>query len=337
MKVNLHSGTGSARNITGIGFQPDFTIVKRRDNTGVWYNTDIVRGAGKQMYLNETGAMGGSASTTEITGFNSDGFNLGTDVGVNASGGTYVSYNFLGNNTTGSANTDGTISSTVSANTTSGFSIVKYTGTGSASTIGHGLGSAPKMVIVKSISTSGVWLTWHTGISINGQLQLQAQDAVYNPGTSIYWNSTLPTSSVFSVGTSGSSNASGTDYIAYCFADVTGYSKFGSYTGNASTDGPFFYTGFKPTFVLIKNTTTSTSWTILDNKRDSFNVTEKRLFIDSNDADTVGTNGNTDFLSNGVKIRTSHDGINASGSTYIYMAFAAAPLVGSNNVPANAR
>ena len=328
---NLHNGTGSTRNITGIGFQPDFTIVKRRDTTGVWYNTDIVRGAGKQMYLNETGGMGSSASTTEITGFNSDGFNLGTDGGVNASGGTYVSYNFLGNNTTGSSNTDGTITSTVSANTTAGFSIVKFTGTGANATVGHGLSSAPSMMIVKGLSFVDNWCVFHSSLGGGKKLKLNTTGAEITSSSA--WNNTSPTSSVFSVGTDGETNNNGSTMIAYCFADVQCYSKFGKYTGNGSTDGSFVYTGFKPAFVMVKRTDTTKNWYLQDNSRNGYNASNPYLSPNINVAETGGTE--VDLLSNGFKLRAGGTGHNESGGTYIFMAFAEQPLVGDN--PATAR
>ena len=338
MKVNLHSGTGSARNITGIGFQPDFTIVKRRDTTGVWYNTDIVRGAGKQMYLNETGGMGGSASTTEITGFNSDGFNLGTDVGVNASGGTYVSYNFLANNTTGSSNTDGTITSTVSANTTSGFSIAKYTGTGANASFGHGLGTTPAVYIIKRLTgANGTWLTYHSALGIGYHLGLNNTTA-QNANDASFANNTAPDVSKIYLGNWGDLNASGSDFICYSFADVQGYSKFGSYLGNGNADGTFVYTGFKPAFLMIKCTDLARSWQIHNSKSSPFNTgnTDARLFANLVDAEAA--NSSLDLLSNGFKVRESTDlNTNGNGNSYIYMAFAEAPLVGSNGVTAKAR
>ena len=336
MKVNLHSGTGSARNITGIGFQPDFTIVKRRDNTGVWYNTDIVRGAGKQMYLNETGAMSGSASTTEITGFNSDGFNLGVDAGVNASGGTFVSYNFLANNTTGSSNTDGTITSTVSANTTAGFSIVKWTGNStSGATVGHGLGVVPKMIIVKTTARAGNWVTYHHTLGATKYLELNNNGAV---GTSTAaWNDTAPTSSVFSLGSWSNTNDNGYGMIAYCFAEKTGYSKFGSYIGNQNNDGTFVYLGFKPAFVMVKRSSDTGNWQMFDNKRIGYNPLNYFLYPNLNNAEDTSNSQWLDLHSNGFKLRNTGTDTNRSGHTYIYMAFAEAPLVGTNNVPCTAR
>ena len=331
--TKLYTGNGTDNHgITGVGFQPDFTWIKPRNEARGHALFDAVRGATKMIISNETSAEGTYA--TSLKSFDSDGFNLGTSNDVNKSANTHVAWNWLANGA-GSANTDGSISSTVSANTTSGFSIVKYTGTGSASTIGHGLGSAPKMIITKPISTTGVWLTWHTGISINGQIQLQSTDAVYNPGNNLYWNSTLPTSSVFSIGTSGAINVSGTEYIAYCFADVTGYSKFGSYTGNGSTDGTFIYTGFKPAFLIYKRTDTTGDWEMWDNRRSTFNPENKALFANSSNAEATASN--LDFTSNGFKIRVSSGGINASGGSYIYMCFAENPFVTSTSIPCTAR
>ena len=329
----VYTGNGYARNITGLGFKPDFTIVKRKDNSGVWYNTDIVRGAGKQMYLNENGGMGGSVSTSEITGFNSDGFNLGTDSGVNASGGTYTSFNFLANNTTGSSNTDGTITSTVSVNTTAGFSILKYTGTGSNATVGHGLGVAPKMIIVKQLNSSNYWTVYHKSLSATSWVYLNTSDA--KVANASMWNNTEPTSSVFSVGTYTNTNQSGSTYIAYCFAEKTGYSKFGSYEGNNNADGAFIYTGFKPRFIHMKDVDQAASPVWIDMTNNSFTNPHKgRLYTDGNSA--IGSSVVMDGLSNGFKLRTTLGNCNAS-STFIYMAFAEAPLVGSNNVPCTAR
>ena len=336
MKVNLHSGTGSARNITGIGFQPDFTIVKRRDNTGVWYNTDIVRGAGKQMYLNETGGMGSSVSTNEITGFNSDGFNLGTDAGVNASGGTYASYNFLANNTTGSSNTDGNITSTVSVNTTAGFSIVKYTGnsggSGYSATIGHGLGVTPKFIIVKCISQAGEWNVYANDAT--DFLKLNESNATADDNTK--WYDTAPSNAVFTVGTNSDVNNVGRDYIAYCFAEKTGYSKIGSYTGNGSTDGPFIYTGFKPAFVLIKRTDSGDHWNIpvfTSEENGTVNTVSPNL---STAERTMNDNPAIDYYSNGFNVKTVDANYNYNGGNYIYLAIGQS-LVGSNNVPCTAR
>jgi len=203
--------------------------------------------------------------------------------------------------------------------------------------VGHGLSTAPKMVIVKNRGTTGEWITWHTGISNQAKLSLNTTDALYNPGTGLYWNSTSPTSSVFSIGTSGSLNANTNTYIAYCFADVQGYSKFGSYTGNGNVDGPFIYTGFKPAFVLVKATTvTNENWVILDNKRDTFNPQDSSLYPNLSNAEDADGADYFDFVSNGMKPRTTNGGSNRA-IPYIYMAFAENPFVTSTGVPATAR
>jgi hypothetical protein len=329
--------TGNATDdtaITGVGFQPDFTWIKIRN---IGYNhrlQDSVRGATKSLLSNATSAE--QTNTDAVKSFNSDGFVLGTDISngsFNSNGNTFVSWNWLGANGT-SANTDGSISSTVSANTTSGFSIVSYTGTGSAgATVGHGLGVTPKMIINKQLTSSSSWGVYH--VSRGNTVGLILNETGAGNTDSAYWNNTSPTSSVFSIGTDAVCNSSGQNFIAYCFAEKQGYSKFGSYTGNGSTDGTFIYTGFKPAFVLLKRTDSAGSYYIYDNKRDSFNVMTKNLFPNTNDAEDDNSNNNTDFLSNGFKIRTISGARNASGGSYIYMAFAEQPLVGDN--PATAR
>ena len=332
--TKLYTGNGSSGHaITGVEHQPDLTWIKQRSGAEWHTLIDSVRGVTK--YINSNDAAAERTSSNFIESFDSNGFTLGSANDINQNSATYASWNWLANGA-GVANTDGSISSTVSANTTSGFSIVSWTGTGSASTIGHGLSSAPKMVIVKSRSAAGEWTTWHTGINIQAKLSLNTTDAIYNPGSGLYWNSTLPTSSVFSVGTSGGVNGSGKTYVAYCFAEKQGFSKFGSYTGNGSTDGTFIYTGFKPAFVIFKNTTTANrQWYLMDNKRNTYNVANIVLAPNqANDESWWGTGNNADFLSNGIKIKSNSD-INNSGDNYIYMAFAEQPLVGDN--PATAR
>jgi len=331
--TKLYTGNGGTQNITGLDFAPDWVWLKSRSNGNYHNLCDTVRGVNKQLYSNDTTAE--ASKTTVLTAFNSDGFTLGSESDINGSARTFVSWNWLASNTTAS-NTDGSITSTVSANTTSGFSIVSYTSTGSNATVGHVLGVAPSMMIFKRRSgDTENWPVYHKDMGATHIMLLNATDA--KSDTATRFNDTEPTSSVFSLGTSGDTNGGTSPFIAYCFAEKKGFSKFGSYTGNGNADGTFIYTGFKPAWVMIKRTDDVASWTILDNKRDSFNVTEKRLFPDDASAEVVSANGNTDFLSNGVKIRTSHIGINLSGATYIYMAFAEAPLVGTNNVPCTAR
>jgi hypothetical protein len=249
-----------------------------------------------------------------------------------------ASWNWLGANST-AANTDGNIASTVSANTTSGFSIVSYTGNGANATVGHGLGSTPKMIIAKQYSSNGGtqhWPVFHNSLDTNKNLYLNLTNAEDTPSPEIYRKGSF-TNNVFAIGSHDRINNNTVSYIAYCFAEKQGYSKFGSYTGNGSTDGTFIYTGFKPAFVMVKRTDSTASWYIYDNKRDVFNAMTRNLFPDGNFVEDNNTNNNFDFLSNGFKIRTVSGARNASGGNYIYMAFAENPLVGTNNIPATAR
>ncbi len=332
--TKLYTGDGvNGRSLTGVGFQPDFTWTKCRSHAADHGLQDAVRGVGKVMHSNSTTAQG---IDNWLTAFNSDGFTLSNSNEVNQSSRTFAAWNWKAGGGQGSSNTAGSINTTyTSANTTAGFSISTYTATGSAATIGHGLNSAPKMIIIKPTNAVGIWIVWHTGLNIKGQVQLNATQAEYVHSGNIYWNNTLPTSSVFSIGTSGSVNSSGTEYLAYCFADVKGYSKFGTYTGNGNADGTFVYTGFKPAFVLLKNITDASDWNMKDSKRPGYNQINDILYPNLNNAEEHG--GDIDIVSNGFKIRTTAANTNDSGSTYIYMAFAEAPLVGSNGVTAKAR
>ena len=331
--TKVYTGTGSSLALTGVGFQPDWTWIKRRNGTAYHWLIDAVRGSTKAIYSNGTEAE--QTQSQGITSFDSDGFTLGTNSDVNGSSDTYASWNWLGANGTAS-NTDGSITSTVSANTTSGFSIVSYTGTGANATVGHGLGVAPKMIIVKDRSAAKNWTVYHIGVGNDKDILL---DVTNTENTSTAWNNTTPTSSVFSIGTLGNVNTSSNNYIAYCFADVQGYSKFGSYTGNGNADGTFVYTGFKPAWILIKHSGGGTAggeqWNLQDVKRSTYNPSIISLFPNTTDADNSTTNNSLDILSNGFKVRTVDNRLNNSGATYIYMAFAEEPLVGDN--PATAR
>jgi len=334
--TKLYTGNGSTQSITGINFQSDMVWTKARSGT---YGTqdhaiiDVVRGVTKTIRPNKTTAEG--TETNTITSFDTDGYTIGGDNGkFNQSSTEYVSWNWLADNTSGSSNTDGSITSTVSANTTSGFSIVSYTGTGSAGTLGHGLGSTPKMIIVKCRSDADTWAVYHENVGATKYMELDttaAEQVSTQP-----WNDTAPASSVFTVGNWSATNGSSRTYIAYCFAEKKGFSKIGSYTGNGSTEGTFVYTGFKPAFVIYKKSSASGSdWIMVDNKRNTFNVLNKELY--SNVSTAEGTVDLLDFTSNGFKCRRSHTSQNESGQTYIYMAFAENPLVGTNDIPATAR
>jgi hypothetical protein len=319
----LWAGTGATNSITGVGFAPDFVWIKQRSGTRQNNLYDTVRGATKELFSDSTEAE--NTLATGLTSFDSDGFTLGTGTRANESGQTFVGWNW---NAGGSSatNTDGTITSTVRANPTAGFSIVSYTGNGTAgATIGHGLGVAPKMIITKPRDTqtvNGGWAVYHTSVGNTGYLLLNLTDATSTASGA--WNNTSPTSSVFSVGTFQIVNTNTSPYIALCFSEVTGYSKFGSYTGNGSTNGPFVYCGFRPAFVVCKRTDTTSNWTLFDNKRLGYNVDNDRQYPNLAIADN--TTDILDILSNGFKLRGTATDNNASGGTYIFMAFAENPF-----------
>jgi len=333
----LYTQNATARSITGVGHQPDMVWFKDRGASDRDHRIlDSVRGVGKLLKVNGSGAENTQADT--LTSFDSDGFSLGVDsslYGLNGdNGNNNVSWNWKANGT-GVSNTDGSITSTVSANTTSGFSIGTYTGNVTAgSTVGHGLGNVPKVVITKSTSHTSNWAFYHYSNGAGNRLVLNATDA--SSSNNGYWNSTDPSSSVFTLGDEGNdTNGSGKDYVFYAFAEKPGFSKFGSYTGNGSTDGTFVYTGFKPAFVMVKLTSGADDWQILDNKRNTFNIMNE--YLRPNSSGSTTTNDVVDFLSNGFKLRTSAGSWNPSGGSFIYMAFAESPLVGTNNIPATAR
>ena len=334
--TKLYSGNGGTQSISSVGFQPDWVWTKGRSGTyGVSNHKlfDSVRGATKTLFGNLN--LAESTQTNGLTSFDSDGFSLGDDSNVNASSTTYVSWNWLGANGTAS-NTDGSITSTVSANTTAGFSIVSYTGTGSNATVGHGLGANMDFAIFKLRSGSSAWLVYHKSLGSTKAIYLNETGAV---GTnSSGFNDTEPTSSVFSLGSGATANTSGGTQIAYCFAEKKGYSKFGSYTGNGNADGTFIYTGFKPAWFLTKKSSASgTGWFVFDNQRDPLNPNSKFLMTQASNSEDDNTNRGMDFLSNGIKIRGTNGDVNESGSTYIYMCFSENPFVTSTGIPTTAR
>jgi len=327
--TKLYTPDGSSSfAVTGVGFQPDLVWVKSRNYTEDNQLNDSVRGATKGLQSNLTNAE--TTQANGLTSFDSDGFTVGNLSDYNFNGDSLVSWNWLGANGTAS-NTDGSITSTVSANTTSGFSIVSYTGTGSNATVGHGLGVVPKMFIIKNRDDgTGHWRVYHSSVGPTKYGNLDGADTFATASTP--YNNTDPTSSVFSIGTDNRTNASGQNMIAYCFAEVKGFSKIGSYVGNGSTDGTFVYTGFKPAWVIQKPIDVAQNWQIHDTKRDGYNPKNDNL--SSNNSNSEADNKFIDILSNGFKLRRS-DVLNVSGDNYIYMAFAEEPLVGDN--PATAR
>ena len=332
----LYTGNDSARDITNDGnsdLQPDWIWLKGRSHAYNHGLFDSSRGTQKELQTNTTSAE--NTLTAGVSAFNSDGFSFnGANYNTNAY--TFVAWQWKANGGTTSSNTDGSITSTVQANTTAGFSIVTYTGTGSNGTIGHGLGVAPSWVLCKDRDGTGVWVNWQNTLAGNQALELQSTNAVADEPTS--WNSTVPSSTVFGVGTRGGTNASGNDFVSYCFAEKQGYSKFGSYTGNGNADGPFVYTGFKPAWVMIKRSSDSGEWAMFDNKRDPHNLTHQVLRANNTAVEEDTTNDNEiDILSNGFKARGTGGWTNINGETFIYIAFAEHPFVSSKGVPTTAR
>ena len=337
-KPNTHFNTvlwngdnADNRSITGVGFQPDFVWQKTRNQNYSHSVYDVIRGVTNRQVTNDTAA---DQTYLDFKSFDSDGFTIDEDaLHLNQTGDTNVAWNWKAGGTAVS-NTDGTITSSVSANTTSGFSVVTYTGNATTSqSVGHGLNSVPKMIIVKNRIDASDWKIYHASLGTSSQIILNSSAAASSAGT--LWGSTTPTSNLFYINNDGSVNGSGDGMVAYCFAEKSAFSRMGSYTGNGSSDGTFVYTGFKPAFLIYKQSSASgESWIMHDNARNLFNVTNKRLLAN---ADNAEADEPIDFLSNGFKCRTSGAFQNASGSTYIYLAIAESPLVGSNGVPTTAR
>jgi len=311
----LYTGNGSSSHgVTGVGFTQDWTWIKERSQTESNFLFDTVRGDNKYVNSNNT-----DQEYTESGGmaFNSDGFTLGSWNSVNENNQTYASWNWK-------------------KTATAGFDIVSYTGNSSVRTISHNCGAIPKMMIVKKRSDGDNWSVYHQGTGAGNFTILNTTAA--SAGSSTMWNNTTPTASVFSLGNKGEVNANGQTFIAYLFADIKGYSKFGSYTGNGNADGNFIYTGFKPALVILKGASGSGStenWSMYDNKRTGFNVDNNVLYPNDNSAE--GTSDDIDLLSNGFKIRRATGLLNDTAVTYIYMAFAENPFVTSSGVPATAR
>jgi hypothetical protein len=332
MNATLYTGTGASLTVTngaaGQSFQPDLVWAKNRGSANYNVLTDSVRGVLKTIYSNTTDA---EVSGNGLTAFNSNGFSLdGTNANWNNNTYAFVGWQWKAGGTA-VTNTSGTISSQVSANTTSGFSVATYTGTGANATIGHGLGVAPQMVIVKTRSLSGEnWNCWHTSLGGNTYRILLNTSAVTDTGSPSIWSSggINPTSTTFTVGTANGTNGSAVTYVAYCWTPIAGYSAFGSYTGNGSTDGPFIYTGFRPRWIMIKATTAVADWAIYDTSRSTYNAATVVLAPSSNAVEVSPYP--LDILSNGFKIRDTNVTWNGSGNTYIYMVFAENPFKYAN-------
>ena len=336
----------TARTLTGLGFQPSFVWVKEENDTEQHFWQDNVRGITKVLASNTTAQQYDCLTdfgSGGINTFTSDGYTIGSGTGgnttnINTSGNGYRSYCWKGAGA-GSSNSNGSVTSTVSVDSTSKCSIVKWTGTGATATVGHGLGVKPQMIIIKHTNATENWVVYHEKLTADYNLKLNNTEAQQD--TAGAFNDTEPTTSVFTVNTNTNTNASGQVMVAYCFANVKGYSRFGTYKGNGQAMGTFIYTGFKPAFVTVKSYSTSVhNWCTMDIKNDGFNPTNKQIHPNTNGAESLGSGTTIDILSNGFKMRVNDGDKNGSGTTYVYWAVAAEPLVanvGANGVPATAR
>ena len=335
----LYTGTGSANNaITNDGnsdLQPDWIWFKSRDAGHSHYVVDSSRGRDKGLYPDVNNLeVTSSGSTTDCQSFDTDGFTVGTPEdanSTNSSSSTKVAWQWKCNGGTTSTNTDGDINSTVQVNSDAGFSIVTDSPPNTtARSIGHGLGVAPQVVIRRARTRVENWRVFHSAAGSTGGLTLDST-AAYNSSTTLF---TGVTSTTFGVGTDFSVNG-GYNYISYCFAEKQGYSKFGKYVGNGNANGSFVYTGFKPAMIILKRTDATNNWLIYDHKRSGYNPKQDKLYPDDASAEDASTTS-VDLLSNGFKLRASSASQNASGGTYIYMAFAENPFV-AGGIPTTAR
>jgi hypothetical protein len=324
MDATLYSGNNAATQtiVNAAGFQPDAVWLKCRSTVDSWGQVDSVRGVNKLLQSNNTNA---EITAGSVTAFNSNGFTA--DLNFNVSGRTYVGYQWQAGKGTTSTNTSGTITSTVSVNASAGFSIVTYSGSTPSGTVGHGLGVTPSMIIVKQRNAAGNnWPVWISGTTSATQFLFFNGVAAIATSTN-FWNSTLPTSSVFSVGNDSATNTTGSTYVAYCWAAIAGFSSFGSFTGNSNADGPFVYLGFRPKYVTLRRTDDTGNWLVFDAARDPYNTVVNFLRTNASDAESTGVDVALDFLSNGFKIRQTSGNINAGN--IVYMAFAENPFKNS--------
>ena len=329
----LYTGNGGTQSITGVGFQPDFTWIKGRSYVDDHALFDTIRGVTKILYSNEVNAEETYANS--LTAFDSDGFSIGSMAEVNTNSATLVSWNWKAGTSSGINTTNSTITPAgYSFNQTAGFSIIKYPGNGTNDAkCPHGLGVAPKMIFIKDLGNAANWECYNASIGNGKVIYLNLTTAA--EATSARWRNTSPDSVNWTMGSTTAVNGSGRNYVAYCFADVQGYSKIGSYTGNGNADGTFTYTNFKPAFVMVKPTATADNWVMIDNKREGYNPDNNFVYANKNhaenDADII------DFTANGFKQTSSGGTTNRSGEPFIYMAFAENPFVTSTGVPATAR
>jgi hypothetical protein len=335
--TKLYTGTGATNSITGVGFQPDWTWIKKRNGAVGHRLYDAVRGATNTLYSSDS-AVEATGQTTTLTSFNSDGFTVVSESGVNASSDTYASWNWkAGTAFSNSAGANGAdLASDGSYNRDAGFSIVTFTGNATDDQqIYHGLNAVPQMMILKNRTNANAenWQVYHQAIGNTHALSLNTTAAKNDNDE--FWSDETPTSTVFTVGRQDATNGNGNTHVVYCFAEKQGYSKFGSYTGNGNADGTFVYTGFKPAFVICKRTNGIAHWIMNDTKRLGYNPC-MRLYPNLSNAEETSS-GEMDLVSNGFKCRNTNNNMNGSGDTYIYMAFAENPFVTSTGVPATAR
>ena len=339
--TQLYSGDGGGSNaITNDAnagdFKPDWLWIKERTATSSHTLVDSTRGAGNILLSDNTNA---EASAPAVSSLNTDGFTLGSDGKTNEVSQTYVAWQWKSQGGSTVSNSDGSITSTVQANTTAGFSIVTYTGNGSSgATIGHGLGAVPSMFIIKRRSGAEDWVVYHhknTSAPETDHLLLNTTDATSDSDTR--FNDTAPTSSLITMGNNAVINGSGSTYVCYAFKEIQGYSKFSSFTGTGNADGPMVFCGFSPSWVMIKKTNNTSQWVIHDTTRQEFNMQTRFLQANQNAAESTSSAADLDILSNGFKLRSSDDAQNGNGDTYIYLAFASSPLVGSDGTPCTAR
>ena len=313
----LYTGTGSTQSITGVGFQPDFVWIKNRDTTNWHLINDSSRGANNSIFTNSTQGNQINDANGYISSFDTDGFTVTSGNTVNGNGNNLVAWCWKANGGTTSSNTDGSITSTVQANTKAGFSIITWAGTGGVNTVGHGLNSAPELILIKGLSSAGDWQVYSSPTGNGNKLVINSFAA---QSSTTRWNSTSPTSSVFTLNDSGL----GTNLVAYAFQSVAQYSSIGTYTGNSSDNGPIVETGFEPAFLIIKNTSDVGSWFMYDNKRNTSNPRINYLLANATNVEASDMGG-VDFLSNGFQIKDDHPDVNDTGDTYLYIAFAADP------------
>ena len=343
-QTDLYAGNGSTQSITNDGnsdLQPDLLWIKSRSDSSFNALTDSTRGTSKRIYSNSTAAEESHAD--RVTAFNSDGFSLGGSSLVNTNNYNYAAWQWKANGGTTASNSDGSVTSTVQANTDAGFSIVTFDSASSGNfSVGHGLGVQPAMIITKNREGTSQWYAWHkslTGGDSNTSYLVSFNRTDEEASYANAWGAGV-TSSVFGM-QSGNTATASNDYIAYCFAEKQGYSKFGSYVGNGNADGPFVYTGFKPALVIVKRFkaagTQYGNWLVYDNKRGAFNLNDEYVYANEASAEATSSTSGYDFLSNGFKTRNTYNDGNVSGNSYLYMAFAENPFVTSTGIPATAR